>query len=502
MELRLIKKIKQLFILHLVLLLSACATLYQQPSNRYPDKESQRCATFFNKLEHSVSKAGVTDSQAARIKSFPYLRVNRFLSDFRHDDLDKASFNTWLDKMQQLANEGWKIELSNLPIKEQKALSLDATTNLDLNKTIQTCGFQLREIDFDTEQERQYFKTIAKVPDEYKIWKRALGLYPLTALVFRSGIDAWHEETRKVYAQAINKLKVHGKLLRYSLSRNIKSLPPKEVSEIIKASSNNKLNIPQLSISDKQKLFDNFTPIFEIDTVTNDDRIGAAKLDKNKLPMIDTNSAKTYQHLSYTRIDDKILLQLNYSIWFPARPKTSTLDMLGGHLDGITWRVTLLPNGKPLLFDSIHNCGCYHLFFPTQHAAVLPQPSTIDEPVFIPQSLSINSNDKKPVIRIAYGNHYIERVYFDGDATDNAIAYELTDYNELRSLEAGNDVRQSLFDENGIIQSSKRGERFLFWPMGIPNPGAMRQWGHHATAFVGRRHFDDARLFQHHFTTR
>jgi hypothetical protein len=27
----------------------------------------------------------------------------------------------------------------------------------------------------------------------------------------------------------------------------------------------------------------------------------------------------------------------------------------------------------------------------------------------------------------------------------------------------------------------------------------MRQWGHHATAFVGRRHFDDADLIEARF---
>jgi hypothetical protein len=27
----------------------------------------------------------------------------------------------------------------------------------------------------------------------------------------------------------------------------------------------------------------------------------------------------------------------------------------------------------------------------------------------------------------------------------------------------------------------------------------MRQWGRHATAFVGRRHFDDADLLDRHF---
>jgi hypothetical protein len=35
--------------------------------------------------------------------------------------------------------------------------------------------------------------------------------------------------------------------------------------------------------------------------------------------------------------------------------------------------------------------------------------------------------------------------------------------------------------------------------MGIDNSGAMRQWGVHATAFIGRRHFDDADLIERRF---
>jgi hypothetical protein len=30
----------------------------------------------------------------------------------------------------------------------------------------------------------------------------------------------------------------------------------------------------------------------------------------------------------------------------------------------------------------------------------------------------------------------------------------------------------------------------------------MRQWGRHATAFIGRRHFDDPRLFDDYFELR
>jgi hypothetical protein len=43
------------------------------------------------------------------------------------------------------------------------------------------------------------------------------------------------------------------------------------------------------------------------------------------------------------------------------------------------------------------------------------------------------------------------------------------------------------------------GERSLFWPTGVPEPGAMRQWGRNSTAFVGRRHFDASDLFDKYF---
>ena len=67
------------------------------------------------------------------------------------------------------------------------------------------------------------------------------------------------------------------------------------------------------------------------------------------------------------------------------------------------------------------------------------------------------------------------------------------DYDSLRSLPSGDGYR-SLFGPYGIVRGSDRSERYLLWPMGIRSPGAMRQWGRHAIAFVGRRHFDDPYL--------
>ena len=55
-------------------------------------------------------------------------------------------------------------------------------------------------------------------------------------------------------------------------------------------------------------------------------------------------------------------------------------------------------------------------------------------------------------------------------------------------------ARVSPFNAQGLIPESERPERFVFWPMGIPSPGAMRIHGTHAIAFIGQRHFDAPRI--------
>lgn len=76
--------------------------------------------------------------------------------------------------------------------------------------------------------------------------------------------------------------------------------------------------------------------------------------------------------------------------------------------------------------------------------------------------------------------------------------YRYADDDALRWLAEGAGQR-SLFGADGIVAASARGERFPFWPIGVPNPGAMRQWGRYATAFIGRRHFDDPDLMDKSF---
>jgi hypothetical protein len=163
----------------------------------------------------------------------------------------------------------------------------------------------------------------------------------------------------------------------------------------------------------------------------------------------------------------------------------------------VVWRATLAPDGEPVLYDSIHPCGCYHQFFPTARAKPRPAPDPEEEWAFVPQSLPRVAEGERPVVRIASRTHYIERVSL-ARGGDSVARYVLRDYNELRSLPKGAG-RRSAFGPDGLIAGTERAERFLFWPMGIDSAGAMRQWGRHATAFVGRRHFDDADLLERRF---
>ncbi len=108
------------------------------------------------------------------------------------------------------------------------------------------------------------------------------------------------------------------------------------------------------------------------------------------------------------------------------------------------------------------------------------------------------------MLRVSSGQHYLQRAYrLDGrpdlgPITNPAQPVQtllVADYDSLRSVPDGVGY-SSFFGDHALVPGSERPERFLLWPMGVRSAGAMRQWGHHAVAFVGRRHFDDARLIE------
>jgi hypothetical protein len=429
----------------------------------------------------------VRDVQYARMQGFPYLRVDRLLASLA----DRAAANelamrAWSEHLLELDLESRNAEIENLPVRPAGA---------PLQRT-RMCGTMLRDADLTQPETRKAMLAAARVPDDYSDSDRTVGLYPLTRLAFSSGVRRWEAESRAGFER---EPQAHPVLVRFSPpSAGASALNRSGVAAILGRAQLDPLGLPGLSVRELTRIAAQYAPSFEIAVTGDYDRFGSLHWQGGATPQVDTIAPTAYVQQAYTRYGDQVLLQLVYTIWFPERPADPGIDLLAGRLDGLVWRVTLAPDGEPLIYDSIHPCGCYHQFFPTPRARARPAPDPNDEWAFVPKALPRIAEDERPLLRLAPRTHYIEQVTLVRGA-DSVSRYAFLDYDTLRSLPLPAGGRRSVFGSDGLIAGTERAERFVYWPMGIASPGAMRQWGRQATAFVGRRHFDDADLLERRF---
>lgn len=467
------------------LLLTGCATVGTHPAASLADSLTT-CRALYQEVDAVIDREEVRDHGSSPVRGFPYLRTTRVLASLRDKLVEPGHWRTWIGHMADLDAQARALELRNLSVPRggypQGALLYE----------LSSCREQLVAADLAHPERRALLRNAVHIKDDYVAWWQVLGLYPLTAPIVSAGISAWHNETRNTFSTKLASLPVAGRLVRWMSTSSSIPLNVRQTAEILRRSLD-PLGIPLPAATDLDRLFDTYAPLWEVDVVDENDRIGMLQW-KNG-PMVDIIRPTLYRKVSHTRLGNQVLLQLNYIVWFPARPGN---DVYAGRLDGINWRVTLSPDGEPLLYDAIHNCGCYHEFFPSHHLRLRKDlPAFYFEPPMLPQQAP--APERQPlVLRIAHHTHFIQRLYHDESPpgllpAPQPLARE--EYDVLRSLPTDEGYR-SLFGAFGLIAGTERTERFLLWPMGIRSPGAMRQWGRHATAFVGRRHFDDAFLIE------
>ncbi len=469
------------------------------------------CARLLRELDRQVVAAAARDAQDSVVPGFPYLRVDRLSAALAPDVADDLRWRQWRGRLAALDRQARTHELRNATVSGGPvygALGVDA------------CRTVLLDAD-DARDTRQQLRTVAQVPDDYSTTLRALGLYPLTRLAFAAGIRGWHRQARAEFSAPLNDLPRLGESRRYApehdAARGIAAAPDRwrtaAVPDVPMAPmTRDALGVPQVEAL--AALLQRHAPIVEVDDSGAFDRIGPlaigagspqARVDLTEPPV-------AYARLAFGRLGGVLRAQLVYTFWFPARPKDGALDLLGGELDALIWRVTLDDHGNALAFDSIHACGCYHMFFATPRVRPRNEPppgqGRFDEGLFLPQdTLPEIGPAQRVVLRVASRSHYLQRVSVTGVTAGEALPYRLRDEDELRSLtvarvaraDAGARLSRSAYDADGMIPGTERLERFFFWPMGITSAGQMRQWGRHATAFVGRRHFDDPALLERYF---
>ena len=480
------------------LLGAGCATFDVARRDIAPRPEHDRpCETWFAALDAVVDAAGVRDAEATRLPGFPQLRVDRFLASFREAALSEAGLAAWLARMRELDRAARAAEFANLP--GAAGASLQGVADGMGPDHADACGRQLAASDLASPQRIAALREIAQVPDDYATWQRVLGLYPLARLPFSAGIRSAQDEALAAFRAA-----------RAGDSAALQPLPVQSyvpaqptiardaAAAILRGASRDALGVPRFSADERARLLSAHAPVLEIETAGDHDRPGHPLLDAQGRPSVDTSRPVLFGRLAWTRYADQTLVQLVYTGWFPERPKQGPVDLLAGALDGIVWRTTLAPDGEPLVYDAIHPCGCFHMFLPTPRAEPRAAPDPDDEWAFVPATLAAVPTDARIRIRIAARTHYVVDVAAVS-GTASAAHYAIVEEDALRALPLPGGGARSLYGPDGLVPGSGRLERFLFWPMGVPSAGAMRQWGRHATAFLGRRHFDDADLIERRF---
>jgi hypothetical protein len=480
-----------------VLLFSGCATIPVPTRSAHLDRADAcgRCAVFFSELDEAVAAAGVIDAGSYRVKGYPYLRANRFLASFRGEVNETAAFRAWVERMQAIDRSAREMEVANIP--SSVLQSIDPGGYSAAKRRVIECGEILKACDLEEKDRvRKKIAESAHVPDEYIVERRILGVYPAARLFLRNGAARWRKEARNAFS--LNPPQENTTFYEPAGSEN-RHLGS---AEIIAEASVDSLGIPVFSGNELGRLFEVHAPLWEVETKGSYDLIGTSQWSGNGGLSVDTRKPATFTRLSFTRFRGRILTQLNYVIWFPARPKTGPFDLYGGLLDGVNLRVTLDTTGEPILYETIHNCGCFYKAYPTRQLRVREDIDYAEHPLIL-RAPTPEGNAGRLVVSMQSRTHYVQHLYrSDAGEEIDGREYRFFDYDRLRSLHRGRESRRSMFAQNSIAFGSQRLERFLLWPSGILSPGAMRQWGRHATAFTGDRHFDDPFYMEKMFTRR
>jgi hypothetical protein len=460
--------------------LAGCAGLGISPSGTAPGDEAGRCRQLYGELDARVEQRGARDAGSYRVPGFPYLRSNRFLASLRDRAADGAPFDAWIERLRQQDLDARAVDLRNA----------NGAGVEDRVRRFDECGRILAAQDFGDAQQRQRqrLRESVGVPPDYSVFQRVFGFYPFAVPFLNRGISKFHAEVRDDYATPLAQLDAPGRLLLWRPSPAA-GVDPAIVAGWLAHANDDPLGIPGLSPEQWRRLIEAHAPAWWQETNGDFDLPGAPRL-ANGTPNLDTTQPVTYYLTAWTRFGGEMLPQLVYVVWFSERPPLKALDSYAGALDSVIWRVTLARDGRPLVYDTVHSCGCYRYYFPARPLVRRPQGSAWDEPMLFPQG---EVDVEKPAIRLQSATHFVRRVVPPADAAaQETRPYALLPYETLLSLDDGAGGRRSLFGAGGIVRGSERRERFWLWPSGVKSPGAMRQWGRHATSFVGRSHFDDA----------
>lgn len=452
------------------------------------------CQQLWAETERIIHLAQVADPATVRVEGFPYLRSNRYLQGLAHKAAGAPERHYVLEQMRLLDLDKRLLEISRIPGNPLAALAGDhGDAPALLRDKLGRCSAQFLHED---QGRPGFFDEVSRGTDldqDYSLWLRSVGLYPLTSLVVEYIAAKAQEEmiaplSRPAAAGA------SGALLTF---RPPAALPASgaDLPELLRRSRSQPLLSLTLADQDLLALAHHFAPLLTIATGASQDRFGRIVRDQGAFA-VDGGDAVVYYYFSQTFVQGIPALQINYAIWFPERTKPAPW-FERGTLDGLNFRVTLDWQGQPIFVDVAFQCGCYHFVLCNDElvSGRLLDPKGFQP--FVGGKIPARKQGERLQFTINSGWHQIGQVAAALPAPHQPT-YRLLPYEGLESFADGNAV-SSLFDKEGRVAGTNRLERFFLFPLGIPKVGAMRQRGRQPITLIGRAYLDDPFLFDNAF---
>lgn len=464
--------IKFSLILSITIILNACTTISDSVSGKAQSKapiEQVSCLLSFAALDTLALKYSGT-LVGNRLAAMPWLRHNRLITHDIAVQRNDQSINGLLQQMSSLAKQGLLLEIAMVPVSQIGRWQKQYQISVPVREFVQQCTAQLTNLQRKTPQ-----KTLAKLkaipPDnDYSNLARVAGLYPLATIPFRLGVINEQRQLAKGWGRVGDK-------------RWFKYQPP-----------------PRLhGAATSQDLLSRHAPTWLVNSSTPANLLGSPFWQGEQLKV--NAQATTYAFVSEARWKQQPVTQLNYIIWFAERPSLKRLDWVAGQHDAVVFRVNLDQQGEVIAYDSIHLCGCWYRLFLPKSRPFSRSSHYWREPVLMQRVRLPAKSSSRMAIYLQADTHQIQYVVPAAEmvAADHLIVatknYQLQPFSKLLKLPVKSGVR-AVFNNKGYVAGSERPERWLFWPMGVNNPGALRRFGDHAISFVGRRYFDDPRLLE------
>ena len=479
-------------------LFQGCASTAQQQTVAVTDRpeEFQR---FYAALDGVVRTYKVGEASDFPVDEFPYLRTNRFLAAIKDRIMDEERAQVWVEQMLSLDLKARKKEISNLPGQGFAALADTLggiSSREDLMANLEF--YANRFLAHDRRQPGFYeaVKAGVNISGEYSTAMRTFGLYPVAYYPVVSATKKKYDIFRGWHQNPLEKLEVDGSISVFAPPRR-DAVSPEALYALFSAAGRDALGRPDLTETELKQLISAYAPVIYQDVAAGYDFFGKIRWQNDQVT-IDYQNHTVYYYVTYGFINGAPALQLNYAFWYSGRWGENAPRIERGPLDGVTVRITLDSQGRPIMLDIMNNCGCYYFSVPRKEKVAQVVASSNALYPFVPTWLPESFPHDRLSLRINSGWHQIQHVYAR-EVPSDALTYQLLPYDVLEALPKNDRTTESVFTPEGIMKDSSRIEPYIFFSMGIPKVGYMRQRGHHAIKLIGKAHFTDPDLFDNNF---